>query len=304
MPLPLLAAAIAPVAGAIANKVLGIGKGPSDEEQYAQQEKLQGLQLKGAKEMADYSQQKQMEMWQNTGYEAQKKQMEAAGLNPGLMYGMGGGGGQSTGSGAAPMPTGATASGAAERQQASNAATATGAQMGMMLAQQQLMKAQTEKTQAEAEKIKGVDTESGTQNIAESKERTKGIGWENMVKEAAGINADDLMRSQRIIKGVEAEKENLQWEAFKATGYPEGDVQDQKAPANIALKAGWENVVQTLKNAKAQNDLIKAESIIKQFTAELTKNGIAEGTPWYVKMVSDLLSKVGMNPIEMIKGGK
>lgn len=43
------------------------------------------------KQMAQYYYDLSMKKWNDTGYGAQKKQMEEAGLNPGLMYGMGGG---------------------------------------------------------------------------------------------------------------------------------------------------------------------------------------------------------------------
>lgn len=43
----------------------------------------------------DYNFQKQLEMWEKTGYGAQVEQMKKAGVNAGLLYGMGGGGGQS-----------------------------------------------------------------------------------------------------------------------------------------------------------------------------------------------------------------
>ena len=58
-----------------------------------------GLQARYNKEAANYSQELAKDMWNYTGYENQRAQMEAAGLNPALMYGSGGGGGQSTSGG-------------------------------------------------------------------------------------------------------------------------------------------------------------------------------------------------------------
>ena len=54
----------------------------------------------------------QMDMWNKTNYKAQLEHMKGAGLNPGLMYGMGGGGGTTTGS-----QTGGSASKANAQQQ-------------------------------------------------------------------------------------------------------------------------------------------------------------------------------------------
>jgi hypothetical protein len=46
--------------------------------------------------MALFNYEQQMKMWEATNYAAQRKQMEKAGLNVGLMYGKGGGGGATT----------------------------------------------------------------------------------------------------------------------------------------------------------------------------------------------------------------
>ena len=78
-----------------AGNVLGLGLGLiNDRRQLAQQERLQKLEIQGSKELTDYNTAKQLQMWKNTSYPAQREMMEKAGLNPGLMYGMGGGGGQ------------------------------------------------------------------------------------------------------------------------------------------------------------------------------------------------------------------
>ena len=72
-------------------------------------------QVEAQKQLTDYNMKKQLEMWEATGYEAQKKQVEKAGLNPGILYGGSGAGGQTTniaqgtvGMGAAPSAGGET----------------------------------------------------------------------------------------------------------------------------------------------------------------------------------------------------
>ena len=52
-----------------------------------------GLQAKYNKEQAKYSTELGKEMWDYTNFENQKKHLEAAGLNPALLYGSSGGGG-------------------------------------------------------------------------------------------------------------------------------------------------------------------------------------------------------------------
>lgn len=80
----------------------------NDQRQISQQQKLQDIQIAGQKQMADYNYQKQLDMWNATNYKAQMEQLQKAGLNPGLLYGMSGGGGVTTGSQGGNV-TGATA---------------------------------------------------------------------------------------------------------------------------------------------------------------------------------------------------
>lgn len=100
-----------------------------------------GLQAQYNKEAADYSQQLAKDMWNYTGYENQKAQMEAAGLNTALMYGSGGGGGQSTSGGS---------------QQGVTALQPMGLQVALQAEQARaniaLTEAQTAKTRAETMK--------------------------------------------------------------------------------------------------------------------------------------------------------
>lgn len=148
--------------------ILGIGLGMltadwNDRRQYNMAKKLGDLQLGYDKSMTDYAHQKQLEMWNATNYQAQMEHLKKAGLNPGLIYGMGGGGGATVGTGAA------TSTGAA------HAPVGGGEIMGMaqMAMQRELLQAQkeniqanTEKTLAEKNKLSGVDTQESQSRIA------------------------------------------------------------------------------------------------------------------------------------------
>lgn len=105
----------------------------------------------------------QMDMWNKTNYGAQLAHMKDAGLNPALMYGMGGGGGATTGS-----QGGGSASKANAQQQ-------MGIEGAMAAAQIDLMKAQANKANTEAGNIRGEEGTQGAQVIAESIARTAGI---------------------------------------------------------------------------------------------------------------------------------
>lgn len=125
-----------------------------DIRQQKQQKALQDISVQGNKELADYSQEKQMQMWDATNYEAQMKHLKAAGLNAGLMYGKGGGGGTTTGSANAGSVSTGSAANSAQTSQASQGMALLGAQIANL-------QADTKKKEAEAVKTAGIDTELG-----------------------------------------------------------------------------------------------------------------------------------------------
>lgn len=125
------------------NTVLGLAlEKHNDQRQLQQQGKLQQMQIAGQKEMADYSYEKQMQMWQNTSYPAQVKMLEQAGLNPALMYGQGGGGGVTTGT----APTTSVTSGDAPK---GGHEVIDAQQTGMGIMQMQMMAAQIKNIEAD-----------------------------------------------------------------------------------------------------------------------------------------------------------
>lgn len=163
-----------------AGKALGIAFSPIENAiQYKQQEKLQGLQIKGSKELTDYNTAKQMEMWRNTNYSSQRAEMIKAGLNPALMYGMGGGGGT----------TANISQGSVSGSQASQKYGQEG--MGLTtaatIAQIELMKSEAKKNEAEATKISGVDTALGQTQIASL---TQGINNQKAVERLTQIEQE------------------------------------------------------------------------------------------------------------------
>jgi len=126
-----------------------------NRKQREQQQKLQDMQVRGQKDMGKYNAELAMDMWNKTNYGAQRKHMEDAGLNVGLMYSKGGGGGATTSAGSG----GSVGSASAETPN-----IGMGMQMGLQAAQTQaqieLTKAQTNLTNVEAGKKGGVDTDA------------------------------------------------------------------------------------------------------------------------------------------------
>lgn len=289
------AGAIAAPVGSLLDGIFGISD-KQDQRQQNQTRALQDIQLQGAKNMTDYNYAKQLQMWKDTNYSAQIEQMDKAGVNPAMIYGKGGAGGATTGSGGGAMPSGASAGDP-------NAGVRNSMEIGMQIANMNLIKAQTAKTEAEAAKIQGVDTQSGQQNIAESQSRQQNIDFQNAVNKAVGVETNaEIRRWDYQLKGIEFEKENAAWETFKAAGYPSNNTGDPNSPAAKAVRAGLDKTVTDLENAKKQGNILEAQTAIEGFKAELAKQGIPPDSPWFVKIISDMLERVQLNPIKAVGG--
>lgn len=131
----------------------------------ARNRKMMQQQEAAAKRMADYNKQIQLDIWNATNYSAQKAHMEKAGLNPGLLYGMGGSGGATTGNANAPMPDTARANIGMGIGSGSNAA-----ELALLNAQRENIDADTKLKETEA-KLKGgpqtAQTEMQTEVLAQ-----------------------------------------------------------------------------------------------------------------------------------------
>lgn len=156
--------AVNTLTGGVVGGALGLlsnmfgGGGPSKKElmEQAWQYEKEGmaLQYQYGQQAADNEYARNLRMWKATNYSAQTKEMEAAGLSKGLMYGGGGGQAASTAGGDGMQPSGPRMNPveAALQQQA------MGLQLKQIEAQNKLASAETAKTLAEANKIAGVDT--------------------------------------------------------------------------------------------------------------------------------------------------
>lgn len=130
--------------------------GIQDKRQVRQQKRLTNIQIDAQKHLADFNFQKQLEMWKATNYGAQMEELNKAGLNPALLYGMGGGGGTTAGTGGGTGVSGGIAAGhSGEVQQM----LGMGIQRELLLAQKENIQADTDLKKADA-KNKGADTEN------------------------------------------------------------------------------------------------------------------------------------------------
>jgi hypothetical protein len=149
-----------------ASNIFDIGGNRLRKKQLEQQQKLTNMQIAANKELADYGMGISKEMFEATGYGAQRRQMEAAGLNPALMYGHAGAGGSTMSAGAGNAGMG-LASDEASQRIARTQAVGMALQNALLSSQIKNIDADTEEKLARAEKTKGIDTELAKANIAD-----------------------------------------------------------------------------------------------------------------------------------------
>lgn len=113
-----------------------------------------GLQYNYGQQAADAEYKRNLQMWKDTNFGAQRDEMEKAGLSVGLMYGNGGGSAASTAGGTATQPSAPNTNPVEVALQQES----MGLQLKQIEAQNRLANAQATKTIAEANKIAGVDT--------------------------------------------------------------------------------------------------------------------------------------------------
>lgn len=118
----------------------------SEQIAYGRQKKLMGIQRQNQMQLNQQAKDLALQQWHDTNYEAQRAHMEKAGLNPGLMYGIGGGGGTTANAGSG----GGASGGNAPMQQQRGMDIAGAAQLAMMQAQIENLKADTNLKNANA----------------------------------------------------------------------------------------------------------------------------------------------------------
>lgn len=249
-------------------------KDSDDRRHIRQQQKLTDMQAEANENAAERSQERAMEMWNATNYGAQKEHMIKAGLNPALMYGMSGGGGATTSGGGQEAGVG--------MGQAANAAATESNKiaMGMQLAQMGLMTAQAEKTKAETKNIEagtektGVDTATGKLDL-DTKTKTQEATIQTITETAAKTLAQAVQEQQKQVITEETMKDQIR------------TIQEN------AINAILKNAGDSIENRRKAANLA-----VEEFEAKMAESGISPRTPWYMKLVVDLLDKIGINPLK------
>ena len=129
-----------------------INASSASKQSWENQVRLMDIQAQLNRQNAKFNTGQAKDMWNYTNFENQMKHIKAAGLSPGLIYGMGGAGGSSQGAGAA--------SGVGLPQDQSVGmglrAQEIGINMASAMSQIKLNESQADKNDAEANKIRGV----------------------------------------------------------------------------------------------------------------------------------------------------
>lgn len=253
MPNQLGTAAIGVGAGA-ASGLLGAGmglllEGHNDRRQLKQQGKLQDLQIQGEKQMTDYNMSKQLQMWKDTSYQAQKEQMQKAGINPALMYGMGGGGGQSMGTPNANVTGAEAPKGGGEAM----------AGMGIMSnAQLALMNAQKENIEADTANKKA---ETGVKEVQKP----------NIEIDTYGKQIQNTVAAGTIEARIQQETEKLGILESQNKLDANTRLDKQLQIANQAIQTGLENIGQDVKNEQLREQINKTKQDIKESIARIAQ---------------------------------
>lgn len=235
--------------------ILGMAFGAmNDRRQYEQQIKIMQEQEAASKRLKDYDQMNQYNMWLKTGAVGQMEQLKKAGLNPALMYGMGGAGGATTGSpGGGSVGGGAAPSSGGEMERM----TGMGIQAGLAQAQTKLMEAQAENVQADTAKKTGVDTELTKTQTASL---TQGIENQKAVAELTKIESK-IKEMDATVKGATLDEtiERIVWESQKVL-----EELDQVSRETFIKKATMNSIIDKAKGEMLgvflQNALTKAQT--------------------------------------------
>lgn len=292
-----------PVAAAIAAGASLLGQGGQmaatsvkNKKQYKRSLAIMDKQYQMNQEMALFNQRQQMKMWEDTGPVGQMKQLDKAGLNPGLIYGMGGAGGQTVN---AAEGSGVSA-GSAEMENAGAGLAQTGQIVGQQLA---LMKAQKENIEAdtaiktaEAEYTTGIKTEIG-----------KG---EAVAKEYAGKEAkSEFEKVSEPNRGVKQKTLNDEMEARQGVAltlrdmYEEGKLHEKSLAEihglllkNAKTEAEKNEVNSRIKVLNEQEKGLKLDNVIKEIEARLQETtGLDKNSNEWARMVGRLLMKYILN---------
>ncbi len=185
----------------LASGALGmIGQRRRERRANRNQRNMMNLQYENQSKLNQQGHDLGLKMWNDTGYGAQMKQMDEAGLNPSLMYGQSGGGGQT----AASASGGSAASGGAAQPQPMDIGQHANA--AMTASTIQLQKSQADKNTAEAASIRGEEGTKGASEIQKMIAETTTESYKQTVMEAERWLKEDQSVNVRQDSNLKSEQ--------------------------------------------------------------------------------------------------
>lgn len=262
-----------------------------DQRQLNQQEKLGQQQLKFNMSQMDYQNKLAYDLWQKTNYPGQVKQLEKAGLNPGLLYGLSGGGGSTTGSTGGNVNT-------------PNAPAGGNEILGLQLmgAQKRLLEAQAKKTEAEANKTAGIDTDIAVTQAKileierslkhDTYEAAHGqaiAAWAKLEGEAMKVTAEGLIAN----KTVDTEIATKQAEMIGIMIANELN-KNRSNLTEAKIQETIESIAQKWRNIAVQEGRLNLERFV---------HDVSESTKLTVQTVTNLVGQLVKPGAKITKGG-
>lgn len=210
--------------------------------------------IEASKELTDHNFKKQLELWDATGYGAQRKQMEDAGLSVGMMYGGGGQGGSTN------LATGSSSGGGGAPTSGLMGGIEAGLQASLQQAQIENIKADTKKKEAETT---GVGLQNTWEQFLQNPDLNAG-GDGTPLKET-GYRVDINERRSRIEKmdkemqkmGIDMSKGKAEIERIKTDIDLQKQLKEYREKMNPMELEKFEKELEVYKQNPANNEVVQ-----------------------------------------------
>lgn len=237
----------------------------NDQRQIDQQRKLNELQIQSQEQLGRFNQGLAMETWENTNYSAQRKQMEKAGLNVGLMYSKGGPGGTTSGGQAGNVAGGQAPQGGGEIGMGIQQALAA----KLMKTEIDNTEADTKLKQTEATKKAGAETENIQQSTANAKIQAELMNIDKQIKERT---TDDIVAT--INAGLDKIRAEVKIQQTQGNIAAEtADQQIQQATQQITIN-GLTIAAQKIGLVQSNINIEETKAKINKIIKEMERMGV------------------------------
>lgn len=283
--------------------LLDIGGNRARKKQLEQQQKLTNIQVDANKQLADYGMGISKQMFEATGYGAQRRQMEEAGLNPALMYGHAGAGGSTT-SASAGSAGGGQASDEASLKQAQMAQQGMALQLAKLGSEIAVNKATAKEKEANAglAEEKSV-TEADQRTVLIEKLKQEGVAqwFENLesdVKRSGTLQDGEVKLFKNAVLDVSTAFQKVSlWNQEVTTAIAKtmaeiGNTEAQELLTNKKAEGYWQELLNATKQADA--DAVRAAAV--KLSTEWETGEFTNWRTWAelgVKAVNTVASSIG-----------